>query len=77
MGYYKNKEIANQVEEPERELPPRPAKTHLAYQYYESRAVRARQEKQMRRAQRADRLETSLVVFFIIVLGVIAVLGWV
>jgi hypothetical protein len=77
MGYYKNEEIANQVEEPDRIPAPRPAYTHPAYRYYDSRVVQKRLEKNLRRAKREEALERFALIAAVIFIGVIAVLGWI
>ena len=52
MGYYKNLEIALQVEEPDRVPGPRPASTHLAYNYGLTRKTVLEFEKTVKAARR-------------------------
>jgi hypothetical protein len=77
MGYYKNLEIALQVEEPDRIPAPRPAFTHPAFRYYDSRLVRGRIEKNIRRAKREILIQRVALIALIVFLGVIAALGWI
>lgn len=79
MGYYKNLEIAGQVEEPDRYPEPIPAARHVANQYHSSRFARVRYERTIRLAKR-DELVLKIVrisgLVFLLVLIAGGVILW-
>ena len=77
MGYYKNLEIALQVEEPDRIPAPKAAREHLAYQYYNSRKTQLRIERLRNKEQRFETVERIVLVSVVLLVGAIAVTGWI
>jgi hypothetical protein len=75
MGYYKNQEIEEQIEEPDRL--PVAATSHIAFRYYDSRTARLREEKRRRKERRSDLSEKIILITVVLFVGVIAVMGWV
>jgi predicted nucleic acid-binding Zn ribbon protein len=77
MGYYKNQEIANQVEEPDRLPEPIPAARHIANGHSLTRLERNRLERYRKRVRREDLIVRLILSLAIITIGLIAVLGWI
>ena len=77
MGYYKNQEIALQVEEPDRVPGPKPASNHAAYRYFDSRTALARYEKLVKEAKRSQLIERIVIAATVLLLGAAAVTGWI
>lgn len=74
MGYYKNLEIALQVEEPDRIPEPKPASSHVAYHYGETRKTILEFEKMIKKAKKARDVKLLLLVTGL--LGTLGVVGW-
>jgi hypothetical protein len=77
MGYYKNLEIALQVEEPDRVPAPKPASNHAAFRYWDSRTALVRYEKLVKEARRSEIVERLVLTLTVLLLGAAAVTGWI
>lgn len=77
MGYYKNIEIESQVEEPDRTPAPKAAREHLAYRYYNSRKTQLGIERLRKKEARFETVEKIVLVSVVLLLGAIAVTGWI
>lgn len=74
MGYYKNLEIALQVEEPDRIPEPKPASSHVAYHYGETRKTILEFEKTIKKAKKVR--DVKLLLLASGLLGTLGVVGW-
>lgn len=77
MGYYKNLEIALQVEEPDRIPAPKAATQHLAYRSYDSRVTQRRIERLRKKEARQKTFERIILVSVVFLVGAIGVMGWI
>jgi hypothetical protein len=76
MGYFKQLEIANQVEVGDRLPAPKPAREHVAWLSEETRADRKLKQRLARKQRRAENIDTAILLSVVMFIGIMGIWGW-